>query len=492
MMDKPLSDQNPLIRREKLILCVVTLTYLWTCWVMGGVKLELQFVTAGLAILGFAMLFIPTGWEDSRHGGPRENFKALLKFPIFWFGLLLMVYITIQGLNPRYFLAPAGKAMFYMDLEYVKWLPSGIKTPLREMNPWRMLLMLGSPWLVFCTIWLGLKRRKALRILLWIFAVNAFVWAVVAYLQHITGTTLMLWFMEPPVRVASGFWGTILNVNHAAAFLNLGILAQLTLFMHLAGRPGTNFMRGGPHLLLLPMAVATLAVLLRMPSRAALFVLAVTLLLFLMIGVIKVFKLAREGYSPLVGVALLVLLLSGMGLSLKAAIDLPVLRAEFQTAIKVAEDLKNDLRYYINLASIDMIKERPVYGWGAGAYRYHIASFEKKYPEIPQVNYRGARLSTVYAHNDYLQYLAELGWVGVSFILAGAAYLTIKVLLRLGSVDTGLALGAMGIPIFLSHAAVEFFFFHPLLLLAFGLLLAIFTRLIDLSGKVRRATQRMG
>ena len=51
-----------------------------------------------------------------------------------------------------------------------------------------------------------------------------------------------------------------------------------------------------------------------------------------------------------------------------------------------------------------MIKDRPVFGHGPGSYRWLAEEYRR---HMKFVNHLAE-----YAHNDYLQTLAEYGWVG--------------------------------------------------------------------------------
>ena len=63
-------------------------------------------------------------------------------------------------------------------------------------------------------------------------------------------------------------------------------------------------------------------------------------------------------------------------------------------------------------AAIEQSKVRPVFGTGAGTYQYYARMFR---PPRTQAD-------PVYAHNDYLQLLAEFGWLGLLLGLAFVAF----------------------------------------------------------------------
>ena len=64
----------------------------------------------------------------------------------------------------------------------------------------------------------------------------------------------------------------------------------------------------------------------------------------------------------------------------------------------------SDFRPQTWLDTIDMIKDKPLFGHGPGSYRYRYPEFRKRY--------RGVRVVTGHPHNEYLELMAEYGLVG--------------------------------------------------------------------------------
>jgi hypothetical protein len=114
------------------------------------------------------------------------------------------------------------------------------------------------------------------------------------------------------------------------------------------------------------------------------------------LGLLAVVKGGRTALGVAVGVVLLgvALLVSNPGVRERAAqmFDLDV----------------NLPRSQIWLANIDMIKERPVLGWGYGNYkRFRNAYYQRR----PQAN------TTAHAHNNFLQMGVDIGLVGLAAFL---------------------------------------------------------------------------
>jgi len=142
--------------------------------------------------------------------------------------------------------------------------------------------------------------------------------------------------------------------------------------------------------------------------------------------------------------------LAGLGIliTLLAAVAtlawIPVTRNRFQEAIL---DFRNApataSRILMGRAGVEMIKEKPLIGWGAGSYAYQyldrigpLLPEEKTHPLLDTIFYARE------AHNDGLQFVAEFGLVGVLFI--GALLWVLLLRLVRGRKERPAALVTMG------------------------------------------------
>lgn len=72
-------------------------------------------------------------------------------------------------------------------------------------------------------------------------------------------------------------------------------------------------------------------------------------------------------------------------------------------------DINTNLpRSQIWLANIDMIKERPLFGWGYGNYKRFRGAYYQRYPQAD---------TTAHAHNNFLQMGVDVGLVGLAAFL---------------------------------------------------------------------------
>jgi hypothetical protein len=462
----------PLQKREIWLIIMVSLCLVWTTWALGGVRLWGQLGTLFFALASGAVALWPSpqrGWA---------NLRSLLRFVPFWLGLFVAAYITVQALNPSWALVPGANGRLHASaLDPVEWLPSGVSTPWYVMNPWRMLLIFLPCWIVTCAVWCGSHRPMAMRAILWVQVLNCFAFAVDGILQSMTHATRILWLFDTIIPNVT-CWGTIANPNHAAAFMNLGIAASLALFVYYTGRHGRDFTKGGSYLMLMPLSVIIAVGVFQAMSRAGILVAILIFLAFLGILGWRLVKVLREGASRLIIIVASCVMLTAVAAtmaSMRSAVNMKALEHEMRSLVSVANDPEKDTRYFINRASIDLFELRPAYGWGAGCYRYFINHEQRTYPLLMN---NGKPISIVFAHNDYMNSLCDLGVVGSIPLFAGILCLPAFVLLfRRRAVDGAFLMGLAGILASMLHSTLEFFMQHPLVALQFAILLTVITRM---------------
>jgi len=163
-----------------------------------------QYISLGIAVVTFLVALLPRNYseENSRHGQHHLSiWPRLLRFPLFWIRLALVVMVIIQGLNPAWHYV-SSSAGWWMEMNpYIEWLPHGTELPAKLGNPWRSLLVIGATWLIVCSLWIGITRRRSLQIILATLAGNAFLLAIIAGAQRLTQTNKILWFIDSPNQI---------------------------------------------------------------------------------------------------------------------------------------------------------------------------------------------------------------------------------------------------------------------------------------------------
>jgi len=436
-------------------------------WALGTMQVWSQFVSLGLAVVAFVVALTNRHYRDD--SAPQGNFKLvmwpkLIRFPLFWLGLLLLGYILTQALNPAWIYVREGRTWWLERIDHVGWLPAGVTTPYADMNAWRVLVIYGSAWLLTCALWVGVTRRTAVQTLFTVIVANGALFAIIGILQKVTHAPYVLWGLKD-ANTAGNFFATIIYKNHAGAYLNLVLmLCTGMLYWHFS-RAERRMERTSPAPLFAFFSVLLgLGVFLTNSRGATLLLVVFTLVAF--IGfIVRCTFYRTEGRNPWVMISLCAIFALFIGLGSyflnadKAFGRLGKLWADGKADSSVAS------RTVARTATWDMAKDRLATGWGAGSYRHAFPSYQRRHPEIYLVPWNPKlRLRWEYAHNDYVQLLAELGLIGAGIVLAmlicGARHLIRhRVWLRPHLLFILLALLVTAV-----HAWIDFQFHNPTIL----------------------------
>lgn len=210
--------------------------------------------------------------------------------------------------------------------------------------------------------------------------------------------------------------GTFVNRNHFCGYLEMIVPLALALAI---GRirtmtPGVKGVREKLllwstkdmllNLLILALAAAMALAIFVSKSRSGLVVLAISAFLFLELWASA---FSRTGFRrPWVGQALRVVLVGATVVVLSVGVGSTIRRFS-------REDLRYENRpqYWSN--TVAMIRDFPLFGSGLGTFASAYGAYERTSPLEFRLDH---------AHNDYLEYLAELGLVGDALLLGAVLY----------------------------------------------------------------------
>ena len=238
---------------------------------------------------------------------------------------------------------------------------------------------------------------------------------------------------KPAQFMASGF----VNHNHFAAYLEL--LLPFSFLFWIAPFPGEGFFSRS--LSILSSLFITVGILLSC-SRGAWLSLTVSSFI-LGLAALRQKNLAWNWRKML----LPVFFMSITGF----VIAQPPIRARLSSLLEISEDTSAQMRQKMWQGTWDLVKENPLLGQGAGSFVY---SFPR---HRPAGLYRLAN----YAHNEYLQIVAEFGAVGLAITLCLAFFVLVRMfrLSQSGSTPWKKGLGWAGLFSFISvalHSVVDF------------------------------------
>lgn len=410
----------------------------------------------------------------------RELFRSVP----FWAGVALFTYFVVQDLNAwgivvdrEAFWAKQGLPgidVGKFDIRpqpYLSWLPSGLNAPFSAaetsqppMNAWRQMMVLGAPWLLFCALHAGLRRRRGYVTLGWITVLMACAVGAFGFLnQHSSGTILGY-----PIPYNTRCFGPFISRNHAGVYLYLHAALALGLtFWHIR-RAGDNALRGGPHLIS-AFATFSLALLATLTSSTAA-ALAVLALFALALPTVYYF-----GFTGSRGSRRQILIVTGATMFFTASLiliiaDLKPIVERFQKKAASYQLDGTDDRAPLRRATWSLISDagwtgRAWVGYGAGSYRWISPPYQAQQKELQ----RDGKLfyRAIHAHNDWLEMLAEWGIVGLLAVFAGLFWLGRRLVRAFHGGHPETVPLALVLILLAAHATVDLlFWFTPLMFTA--------------------------
>jgi O-antigen ligase len=187
----------------------------------------------------------------------------------------------------------------------------------------------------------------------------------------------------------------------------------------------------------------------------------------------------RDGMSPIMKIAAVTILLGMVAGGSSIVGNLPdidrTIRHFDATDQEIISGSWNG-RGPATLLSLEMIKDRPWYGWGAASWRFIFPYYQIKVPEMVY-NTKGEFRIWEDAHNDWAQYASEFGIVGLPFLLAFVLWPVGYVLFHIRSARlTQLILICTFLGLFF-HSIIELLLQNAAILCLGGLLIVMLVRL---------------
>lgn len=455
-----------LSRAEKFLVVLAALNLVAMVWAFGGVDVTSQVLAAGLGALALgAALWRP---RDDR-GTP---WARLRRFPVFWTGLALFACVLVQAANPAFTYHLAGRTWWLESVPFIRWLPAGMTVPFADAGPWRQLLLWFSPWATVCALWIGLTQRATVLALLNVIAVNGFLLAAFGLVQLAAGQGDIY-----GVRHTEGaeIFASFIYRNHAAAYLQLVGTLAFALALHGLWRRHASEASRGPAILHFLFAVTAVSAIVLTFSFGGVLLLAGWILPVLVSGVWLLrarVRLFRPG--PLVAVAVLAL----VG-GLAAVSGSEGLRAHVQTRLAGGPFRSLHTRLLAAKQGFEMFRDRPVFGWGAGCFRYGFTKYQRREIEITGVGL--SRHFWQHQHNDWLELLIELGIAGMLPVAVMAAFWLRELVRQRFWRRPFLLWSTAGIAIIAFYAWFDFPLQNPAVLLTTACMLCLVTRWAELT-----------
>jgi len=392
----------------------------------------------------------------------------------FWPALLWAGFAGVALLNPSHTLDATGTHQ--PRAGWIAWLPTTADAAhtLADAGTWLAALLLGAGARTL------LRDPRAVRRLWAALALNGCALAIVGALFHFAHAEKILGAIEPPE--ASYFFATFGYKNHWAAYGALGAIAAFALALEawpaaLAGQPAGR----GRALLFGSAGLLTLVTLPLPGSRAGALLAAALLGGF---GV-RLFALARReararGRPLVIGTTLIaaIVVFGAIAYAPRAREDFA--RSQRQLA-HAMEGGSVDLRVNVSADTWRMARARPWFGWGPGCFELVFPLFQGPYLRDAAGR---AQARFEFAHNDWLQMLAEDGAIGTALLLLPALLAARGAWRRAGGAGRA---ALAGVALIAAYAWIDFPLHNPAVLVLWTLLLTTAHRIDPRAAEVRAA-----
>jgi len=378
----------------------------------------LNIISLPAAALFAQLIGVSLIYDDVLSQPTSEKIKKLFKLVPFWCGLALFTYFAIQGINVWGSVTERDLFWRIFKEPYIAWLPNGLSAPFLSddrdpggMNAWRVLLTLAGPWMFFCALQVGLSQRRSYKILSWVSVISATIFGAWAFGNQFSQGTILGYSIPSGTQT----FGTFINRTHAGVFFYLNVALAMALgFCHFR-KDENSSLKGGPHLIAIFFAVLLVILGIASYSIAVILILISSLLLiFPLAFLIGMPQKTELKIGPNI---LLLIMIFGLFFGLATAVNFKNLERKINDKIaNMVVKKENDRAPYakatLAMATAGGVEGKIWYGWGAGSYRWVSPHFQAQQKEL--TNKEGRLVyRAIYAHNDWLQMLAEWGVVGV-------------------------------------------------------------------------------
>ncbi len=425
--------------------------------------LILEMGTALLAVLYF---LIPRPPRLNSHLRPK------LKIPGLAFAAFFFLFIPFQLLPlPKAIARLASPRGFGLRDAYVPGF-DGLKRMTLSLAPWNTvrdaLLLLTCALAGYLVIRVFIHKKQINRLMIVIISSGVFQ-ALFGLSQMPRSSPSLLFY--PKTHNLDSATGTFVNRNHFSGYLELVIpiaLALLISRIDLLSMPGMKWRRrlsaltsrgtAGNVVLTIGFLFMALGIL-KSNSRSGVVLLALTFLLFaeLIVLTFSRMKLRRAWLLRALKIGIILVTL----IALYSGVESMIGRFSIDNLLQDGRP-----RYWTTIMRV--VKDFPLFGTGLGTFALSYEAYETL----------GLQGMFDHAHNDYLEFLSELGIVGFALLFAGIFFILADAFLvwfkRRNVEARSLAMGGLvSITVLLLHSLTDFNLHIPATMYLFSVILGL-------------------
>jgi O-antigen ligase len=393
---------RPNIVFEQTIIVHVVVFAIFASWALGG---NVWWAKLPMCVWGSIGILLAIAYViQHRSSWPVLVGNIYLFIPLVAFNILAI----ISTLNPNHREIILGGQNYLMKVSSITWLPSSA----RPHDTWLALWLFDGVYLSCFNLFVIIKRRRSLRTLIIVLAINAIVLSVIGSLQKFVGAKGPFFGMIPSPN--SMFFSTFLYHNHWGPFIILlvaGCLGYTWHYLQRGAHEYRDFWHSPAFLVLVGIVILSATIPLS-GSRSC----TVLIILLLCAGLlhwgtrtINKNLAQRESIIPTMVGGGSVVILSIAAIVWSAS---PIIMQRFDQTTKQIDYLIQhgtfDDRFVVYRDVLAMTKDQPWFGWGMASFPY---VFNEYNSQIHMIDNRYSKFY-VDAHSDWLQSLSEHGIVG--------------------------------------------------------------------------------
>lgn len=470
----PTLDPERVNRRFEWIVFVHTSALVvFISWAFGGAtgwaRETIGWAGCGGLLILIAALLSP----QARQGISRPALLWMLPFA----GLVALV--AASAFNPSFAPRQFGETTVYVAREHARFWPSSARPDLL----WPELLMYAGCFFAAMNIAVFVHRRRVIRWLLLVIALNAFALSIMGTAQKLLGESIYFGAVQSP----NLFWfATFVYHNHWGAFIVLSLGAVTALVSHQLRHIGATWeLWRTPALSGVVAALFIAATLPLSGSRSSSLLAAVLLVVVTARWLLRLIANRRrhgEASGWLVGGVLAATVLAAVAIY---QLGRDMITTRLETTLNQVQTMREQgsigERAALYHDTWRMAQDRWWTGWGLESFGTVFSNYDSQesYRRHPPTHYEDA-------HSDWLQSLAEVGVIGTALLLL-TGILPLIAVFRHGTN------GELTFPLWLScgllllYACIEFPLANPAVVFVFWLLFfsAVRYTLLTTSSKER-------
>jgi O-antigen ligase len=431
---------------NKLSLFLIITTLFITSWLLGGHHYAFPYISTFLLVSSLLLILLRLFI-----GKKSESINIYVLCSV----ILLILHIFCGLFLNNSFKEVIGPfESFYQFQNPLSFIPSGLYSNEALTN---MTILFSAIFVGFLSFY-GFNDRRMIRFVFWLIFANVLVLAVIGTFYKITNAQHILGkFQAPDPRY---FFASFTYKNHWSAYATLAFIGSFGLPIYYHRNRRRWNLKNSPIGIFLSLGFLIGITTLISGSRSGLILFSIGYSLAVWVSV----KILTENYvynAPKMNLALRIVLtvlpiplIMGAVYVVSPNLLLEPLKI---TQGQIRNAIQNDQwesRFYTSRDTFKMFAAKPLWGWGYDSYpiifrkyfqgrelsekynldenirnRYEIADedFKADPSALNRMKLEGSRaeielLHFKYAHNDILQYLAELGVFGFLFLLSPVIY----------------------------------------------------------------------